>query len=465
MKSDGTTPPPRRGTSHGWALVEATRKRELIRAVAGGAPTPGPVHAELDLTDRCNVACYFCNQQDTRSKIQIPLERARDLIDEMTARGLRSVRLSGGGDPLHHKQIGDVLDHLAARGVTIDNLTTNGVSLTPGIADRLIAHGAREVNVSLNAVDADDYHRMMQVKPALFDRVLDNVRELLRRRGEAELPVVTVQFLLDRDNAERVVEMADLALALPCDRIVVSTVHQIANQRVDPALLLGPEDSARLRPVFDELFRRDLGGAELEVNLSFRGLGPMVDAARRAGGAAEPVPFATAPSFRAEDGGCFFAWYSTAITGNGNVYPCCQLIQPDGPVLGNVLDGGFAEVWEGERYATLRHEMREVLLDGADREHDPARFRVLDKVCHEPGLCWLKNIYFRGDDAFYAELHEALETRRASRVRVRRLRGVSDAVARRVPAVAPLVDSAREASRPLRRWLKRRLGLRLTETA
>jgi MoaA/NifB/PqqE/SkfB family radical SAM enzyme len=313
-------------------------------------------------------------------------------------------------------------------------------------------------------VDAADYHRMMQVKPALFDRVLDNVRELLRRRGGADLPVVTVQFLADRENAARVLEMVDLARALRCDRVVVSPVQQVPFGRVGGDLLLGPPDAERLLPVFTELYRRDLAPCELEVNLAIQGLGPMLADARRAAGVAEPVPFATAPSFRDQDSGCFFAWYSTTITGNGDVYPCCQLIKPDGPVLGNVLEQGIAEVWEGERYETLRGEMREVLIEGADREHEASRFKVLEPVCHRYGQCWLKNMYFRGDDAFYAELRGVLEAKRAERARVRHLRGVSDAVARRLPAVAPLVDSAREASRPLRRWLKRRLGLRLTET-
>ena len=49
---------------------------------AHGADVIAPSHAELDLTDRCNVACYFCNQQDTRTRLQIPVERALRLIDE-----------------------------------------------------------------------------------------------------------------------------------------------------------------------------------------------------------------------------------------------------------------------------------------------------------------------------------------------------------------------------------------------
>ena len=67
------------------------------------------------------------------------------LVDELAEGGLKSVRMSGGGDPLFHSGILDFLDHLDARGVLIDNLTTNGALLGPEIARRLVARGAREV--------------------------------------------------------------------------------------------------------------------------------------------------------------------------------------------------------------------------------------------------------------------------------------------------------------------------------
>ena len=69
------------GSTHGWSHVAAARKRELIRAIVEDEATAGPAHVELDLTDRCNVACYFCNQQDTRSKLQLPPDRLIELVD------------------------------------------------------------------------------------------------------------------------------------------------------------------------------------------------------------------------------------------------------------------------------------------------------------------------------------------------------------------------------------------------
>src|SRR5689334_7767650 len=212
-----------RGT-HGWAEVSRERKSEIIEAIAANRATRGPVHAELDLTDRCNVACYFCNQQDLRTKESIPLPKLTDLIDELVDGGLKSVRLSGGGDPLFHRDVLNVFDYLAKKNVIVDNLTTNGVALTNEVAKRLVENKAREVIFSLNAVDAADYARMMQVKPALFDKVLDNIRNLVAVRGDSIYPSIVVQFMLDKRNMHRLVEMYELGVALAPARVGINAV-------------------------------------------------------------------------------------------------------------------------------------------------------------------------------------------------------------------------------------------------
>ena len=76
---------PPMAASHGWALVSAERKREIIAAICDDTAPRGPLHVELDLTDRCNVACYFCNQQDVRTRQQLPLGRVLELLDEASS--------------------------------------------------------------------------------------------------------------------------------------------------------------------------------------------------------------------------------------------------------------------------------------------------------------------------------------------------------------------------------------------
>jgi len=457
-----------RGT-HGWAEVSRERKREIIEAIAANRPTKGPVHAELDLTDRCNVACYFCNQQDLRTKDSIPLPKLTDLIDELVEGGLKSVRLSGGGDPLFHRDVLNVLDYLVQKNVIVDNLTTNGVALTTEVARRLVDNKAREVIFSLNAVDAADYARMMKVKPALFDKVLENIRALVAVRGDSIHPSIVVQFLIDKVNVHRLVAMYELGRSLGPDRIAINAVLEIPRDRIDTAVLLATDDRHATEPLLEEILHRDRDAGLLQMDFAIPGWNETVNAVRQRLGAPARNLYAIAPSFKEENGGCFFPWYTTTITGNGDIRPCCLLLDPTVKPLGNVHDGeSFSEHWNGPAFVKMRDEMREVLLMKQKVPYSPSRFKIIKDQCVTEGRCWLKNMYFRGDAEFYAELDQKLQETRRDEIRwitgtkKQRQRAMALFIQQH-PRMKKTWDWCRERSRPLRKFLKARFSLDLTD--
>lgn len=448
--------------SHGWAEVSRERKREIIEAIAANRPTRGPVHAELDLTDRCNVACYFCNQQDLRTKEAIPLPKLTDLIDELVEGGLKSVRLSGGGDPLFHRDVLNVLDYLGRKNVVVDNLTTNGVALNGEVARRLVENKAREVIFSLNAADAADYARMMQVKPALFDKVLENIRNLVAIRGDSIYPSIVVQFLLDKRNLHRVVDMYELARPLGPDRIGINAVLEIPLERIDRQVLLEKEDRDIAMPLIEEILRRDQDAGLLQIDFAVSGWNEMLWVVRDRVGTPAHNAFPQSPAFKEENGGCFFAWYTAAITGNGDIRPCCLLLSPTVKPLGNIHDGRtFQQHWTGPAFTKMRDEMREVLLMKNKVPYTAKRFEVLQPQCVIDGQCWLKNMYFRYDQELYSELDAEL-----TKMRGRELRGKRRAIVfiETHPRVKRMYDWGRERSRPFRAFLKKRLGVNLTDS-
>ncbi|HEV2721323.1 MAG TPA: radical SAM protein [Thermoanaerobaculia bacterium] len=395
-------------SSYGWSKLSRDDKREIIDAIVAGRATRAPRHVELDLTDRCNVACYFCNQQDLRTQQQLSFQCATRLIDELAEKGLRAVRLSGGGDPLFHPDAARILRHLNERGIAVDNVTTNAVALTGEVAQLLVDGNAHEIVISLNAADAADYHRMMAVKADRFDRVVANVAALVEIRGDGEQPAITLQFLLDRENFMRLPEMYRLGRALGVDRIAVTPVLEIPRDRVAHDLLLGPDDAPRLAPYFREVLEADRDRLLFEPSYIFN-WGGWLERMYRELDVPIPSPYAIAETFKDANGGCFFGWYSMVVTGNGDVRPCCYLLQPDYPALGNVVNDSLESVWNGEAFTTMRDEMRNVLVAGERAEHDPATMKWLMPQCVQLHACFLKNGYFRGDAEFYAELGAALD--------------------------------------------------------
>lgn len=452
-----------RGT-HGWAEITTDDKRAIIDAIVDGKTPDGPRHLELDLTDRCNIDCYFCNQMDVRTKEHIPYARICEILDEMTPRGLRSVRLAGGGDPLFHREIAQVVDAIHDRGLIIDNITTNGLGLTAAIAQKLVEKTTREVLFSLNTSDAADYARMMQVKGLVFDKVVANIEKLVELRGERQWPAIVVQFLLDRENYTKLPEMYALARRMGADVIAVAVVLDIPNERIDKSVLLRHEDAEAMRPYLREALLADRDAKKLQICFALPSFNAVLAEVERELGTQVDPGFTTAPSFKEKNGGCFFGYYSAVVRGNGDMYPCCMLLNPNYKPLGNAMQGTFSEQWNGEGFGKLRHELREVLLAGGDAEYQEGKYETLAPECVNAHACGLKNMYFRSDDKFYRDLDTALEQTRAREIRwtgnrQQLARALQRAKARH-PRLHRAYDRLAKWSPALRATLKRHLTVR-----
>lgn len=450
--------------SHGWAELRPEDKRSIIDAIVAGKAPRGPLHLELDLTDRCNVDCYFCNQMDVRTKEQIPYERIVQILDDGVATGLRSVRLAGGGDPLFHREIVEVIDAIHARHLVIDNITTNGLGLTPAVARRLVEGGTREVLFSLNAADAADYARMMQVKPAIFDKVTANIRHLVSIRGPERRPAVVVQFLLDRENYARLPDMYDLGVSHGADVVAVNTITEIPHDRIDPSILLNPEDRELLREPLRAIIAADRERQLLQICFPRQELNALVREIETGLGTTVSSGFSTADTFRDENGFCFFGFYSAVVRGNGDLYPCCMLLNPDYKPLGNAVKSKFGEEWNGTGFRQLRHEMREVLLAGGAAEYQPGRYATLTPECVNAHACGLKNMYFRSDADFYRDLGEALQQARAKEIRLlgnrQQIARALQQIKHRHPRLRHAYEAVARHSPRVRAWLKRHLSVR-----
>ncbi|GAG80599.1 unnamed protein product, partial [marine sediment metagenome] len=91
-----------------------------------------PVNLQIDLTNKCNYDCVFCyykvhnHLKDFNRKDQLKKEEAIKIIREAKDCGLKSVEITGGGEPLlvpHFKEFSQ-----EARKLGLERaLVTNGV--------------------------------------------------------------------------------------------------------------------------------------------------------------------------------------------------------------------------------------------------------------------------------------------------------------------------------------------------
>ena len=385
-------------TSFGWNDID-NEKEALLRSIAANTSDVGPFHAEINVTNRCNLNCFFCNQGSLNNDAEIAFTKLRAFIDDLTARGVRSVRLAGGGEPLIYRHIHELLDYLAEKEVFIDNLNTNGVRLNERLCERLARQRVRGVIISLNASNPDSYATMMRVPGGVYDKVVENVKHLvaLRKESPANLPEVNLQFILYRDNVGDLRKMYELGRELGVDIIYIRMMH-----RMGTGVIPREEDRKLIADQMESIIRENADEINLDIDMSgfckyrFYFLPQMTIKTKGI-----PRTLAEGLTCSKYENYCFYGWYSITVNGEGNVYPCCTLMQSGYPPLGNINEQSLDEIWNGPEYGRFREELVEIIQRKGKLLYDPRRHKYIRQTCIDPFCCDMKWMYFIHDSDFY----------------------------------------------------------------
>ena len=386
---------------HGWENLRPEDEAAILRGIAEGDAFGGPYHVELDPIDRCNVSCFFCGSADLHQGGVLRWDKLGPIVEELIAGGLRSFRLAGGGEPLIYPDLAPLCERMAGAGVVLDNITTNGIQLHKWIDD-LARLQITHVLFSLNYASRGDYGRFMQTAPEKLDIVVANIHLLHDRlvaEGRRADTQIHTQFFIHRSTVESIPGMVALAKMLPVDSVTFKAIGYIPEEEV-----ILPEQLPRLR----ELIQHAADEIPLEINLpldfALVGLQPhCTDVLERRYGDA---PFSSYKKYEIEY--CYIAWYSTTIQGNGDVHACCHLM-PDSQIapLGNVNQQSISDIWRGENYRQLRHELRTAMLMQAKTPFQQRRFRCTVPACWEHDQCPLSHMM--ATDDFYQRAHKQLQ--------------------------------------------------------
>ena len=137
----------------------------------------------IAITDRCNYRCVYCRTgTDGAQYPELPIEDYLRMARVFVGLGIEKVRLTGG-EPLLRRGLVDLVRELAKLR-TLDGqpldlaLTTNG-HLLAELAEPLKQAGLSRVTVSMDAVDAEKFERIVRV-PNGYDRVRAGIREAQR---------------------------------------------------------------------------------------------------------------------------------------------------------------------------------------------------------------------------------------------------------------------------------------------
>lgn len=122
-------------------------------------------YLRISVTDRCNLRCLYCMPAEgvpwRPHDEMLRIEEIALIARVAAAEGITKVRLTGG-EPLVKKGIVGLIADIKAAGIQDISLTTNGLML-PRMAADLKAAGLTRVNISLDTLDPDEFHRITRL--------------------------------------------------------------------------------------------------------------------------------------------------------------------------------------------------------------------------------------------------------------------------------------------------------------
>ncbi len=395
---------------HGFDYLTQDDRETMLRGIVDGEVYGGPYHLELDWVDKCNARCFFCNSENLHNGKSILWPRAEEILGEAIDNGLRSIRLAGGGEPTLHPHLPDLFRFLAARGVALDQLTTNGTQFTPRVLDSMADLSIGSISVSLNYPTRETYEQGMGLPAKFFDRAVEMTRQVAElKKRNPNFKRLVIQFFVYKPTIELIPEMYRLGRELGADLIPFKDLYGI-----DPELQLDESDVPRIVELYREVAREDADNGIAHFHISKWGLDTAIADMHREL-QAEGVPAPAAPGRPASFANkfCYIAWHSMTITGTQAVYPCCWLfIQPSVGPVDNLMDKSLLEVWRGGAMREVRQELRRFMLLREQSSYGNRRLKRTTPSCHTHNECPLTHSMC--DESFYEEADRRLEKVRRS---------------------------------------------------
>jgi MoaA/NifB/PqqE/SkfB family radical SAM enzyme len=294
-----------------------------------------PVGLEIELTNRCNLACTQCLRSLGLRPYELGEIRFEDYqrILEQFPHTL-NLCLNGFGEPLMHPRFLDIVRYTRRRMPWAKiGIYSNGMLLDEACARQLPGSGLTEIDVSIDAARPETYRRVR--RGGELGTVHENIARLIRIRREvgARYPLVGVNFVMLNENEGELVPFLDQAAALGVDM-----VNTITYATYDWGFRNRRSKESYVREV--AAARRRLE----ELRLRCKTL-PSDD-------------FSWSHPDRVFDCGHFWGTYGVRVTFQGHLTLGCCTPFKETYSYGNLLETPFRELWNGHRFRQNREMTR-----------------------------------------------------------------------------------------------------------
>lgn len=311
-----------------------------------------PFVVELDPTSMCNLACPDCISGSMLNKDEIPSDRLLKLTNEMIVAGVKSVILIGGGEPMMHPAIGEVIRRLGEADVKI-GITTNGLYLKKYLT--VTSEYSSWVRVSMDAGTNETFNRIRPSKTgkSLFTTAIRNMEAfaqvkkgklgysfMIFNEGEFGFKGIPIkgeyrnELKHIKSNVHEIYTAAKLARDIGCDYFEIKPMYDVNHFAIMQPL--------ELTKIVEEQIAKARG---LETN-NFKILeASKLWASLHGKSNLEPKEYTK----------CVTAQTRTLVTPSG-VYVCPYFRGNESKKIGDIINESFSDMWHGpQRQAVIEN--------------------------------------------------------------------------------------------------------------
>lgn len=295
--------------------------------LAGGPSRP--VTVELDMTNVCNQKCPHCfGFYPERDQARMCLAEAKAVLEQLKAAGARGVTFTGGGDPTVNPDTPAAVLHARSLGLDV-GFITNAQKLSEETAEVLV-RSCVWVRVSLDAATPEVFRLTHGMAAPEFEKVLDNVRALVRlKRALGSAVTIGAGFLTSPKTKADVYPFAKLCRELGVDyaqyRPLLRRHGEPEQDYSDDGVL---EDMLRARADFETPRYRVLC-SEHKYRLIAEG--------------ALERPYKK----------CYGQEFAAVVGADRKMYVCCHMRGVPKYEIGDLNVNTVTEVWDSEKRKTI----------------------------------------------------------------------------------------------------------------
>lgn len=319
-------------------------KQIVLDGIAAGSPRTGPRTVHIDVTNACNAACITCwdhspllveQRPASWKKRRIDLPVFDDLVSDLAALGsVKSVILSGMGDPLVHPDIYEMIGRIKRHGWHLTVMT----NLIGADIDRLVVAGVDQFLIGVHGATPTAYSAF---HPGWDEREFFVLCGHLRRLSSTAASVRHVQ-VINGDTAPEFVDMIRFGAQFRAERV---------NYKL--ASLTGGTETCQITDEQRQWLAEEAVPAARALATEL-GVATNLDLFAQQLAAADDYMHDENATVPIADVGCFMGYVYTRITASLDVLYCCNTEVR----VGSLADARFSELWTGPAWQGLRDRLR-----------------------------------------------------------------------------------------------------------